>query len=158
MKVKSAILFSTSLMTLSRPLFRNIPELVRTLNPRWPIVLFVITVTIEKFKKRLENVKFCCKWLYFREGDNSKVETLTYCPCFFLFCYQPQSTSPCKASQDLSCTHILPWTARDRTYRQCIQLNIPVPQKRLKKTMPFQSEMRRNSVGPWRWAEQKDRI
>jgi hypothetical protein len=32
MKVKSAILFSTSLTILSRPLLRNIPELVRTLK------------------------------------------------------------------------------------------------------------------------------
>lgn len=34
MKVKSAILFSMSLMILSRPLLKNIPELVRTLQIR----------------------------------------------------------------------------------------------------------------------------
>jgi len=32
MKVKSAILFSIALITLSRPLWRNMPELVRTLH------------------------------------------------------------------------------------------------------------------------------
>lgn len=34
MKVKSAILFSIVCTTLSRPLFRNIPELVRTLHAK----------------------------------------------------------------------------------------------------------------------------
>lgn len=39
MKVKSAILFSMSLMILSRPLLKNIPELVRTLQIKMLSVL-----------------------------------------------------------------------------------------------------------------------
>ena len=42
-KEKSAILFSTSLTSLSRPLLKNIPELVRTLKKKMFTVLYNIS-------------------------------------------------------------------------------------------------------------------
>lgn len=60
MKVKSAILFSISLIVLSRPLGRNVPELVRTLQIKgiteWRKIKYKFVLQIENDdKKRAEN-------------------------------------------------------------------------------------------------------
>lgn len=115
-KVKSAILCSMVLMILSRPLARNVPELVRTLRDMENIYLIRRDSSTKKVNRK---ASYKGK-LLFRESETRKSGmmdcrgwrgSIEVCACCLYSCQFPHQqpvTFPCEARQVWWDTRILP--------------------------------------------------